>query len=130
SVLPSFMLRYNFTRDRNIRINYRTNNNDPSVNQLQNVLNNSNPVQLRIGNPDLKQDYRHSLFIRYSEMDMETLHSIFVMLSSTFTNNYIGNNTFIASNDTIVYDGIELNRGTQITRPQNLDGYFNLRSFI
>ncbi len=130
SVLPSFMLRYNFTRDKNIRINYRTNNNDPSVNQLQNVLNNSNPVQLRIGNPDLKQDYRHSLFIRYSEMDMETLHSIFVMLSSTFTNNYIGNNTFIASNDTIVYDGIELNRGTQITRPQNLDGYFNLRSFI
>ncbi len=130
SLLPSLMIRYNISRDQNFRLFYRTNNNDPSVDQLQNVLNNSNPVQLRIGNPNLKQDYRHSFNLRYSRMDMQSLHSFFILLGGTFTQDYTGNNTFIASQDTTVFDGIFLNRGTQITRPENIDGYFNLRSFI
>ncbi len=130
SLLPSLMIRYNISRDQNFRLFYRTYNNDPSMDQLQNVLNNSNPVQLRIGNPNLEQDYRHSFNLRYSRMDMQSLHSFFILLGGTFTQDYIGNNTIIASKDTTVFDGIFLYRGTQITRPENIDGYFNLRSFI
>lgn len=130
SVLPSVMLRHNFSRDENLRLYYRANNNSPDVSQLQNVLDNSNPLQLSIGNPDLSQDYRHNLNLRYSRIDPEDMSSFFVMLSTTYTNDYIGNEQIIADTGTVIYQDITLNTGTQLTKPQNLDGYVNIRSFL
>ena len=60
SVLPSFFLRYYVSRNNNLRISYTTTDDDPSITQLQNVLNNSNTTQLSIGNPALSQDYEQS----------------------------------------------------------------------
>lgn len=127
---PSFQLRWNISRDKNLRFNYRTDNNAPSVDQLQNVLDNSNPVQLSIGNPNLKQDYRHTLTTRFSIVDFSSMQYFFVVLGGTFTNDYIGNKKTIATTDSQYVDGILLRRGAQITKPVNLDGNFNLRSFI
>ena len=59
--LPSLMLRWNFDDKTRLRLFYRTNTNSPSITQLQNVLDNSSSTQLSIGNPDLKQQYTHSL---------------------------------------------------------------------
>ncbi|MBZ0199730.1 MAG: outer membrane beta-barrel family protein, partial [Ignavibacteriaceae bacterium] len=130
SVLPSAMLRYRFSRESDLRFFYRTNNNDPSVSQLQNVLDNTNPLLLSIGNPLLKQDYRHSLNLRYSQVNPGSMSAMFFLISATFTNNYIANKTIAAVSDTTVLGNIFLNRGTQLKIPVNMDGYFNLRSFI
>ena len=130
SVLPSFMFRYNISRDKNFRFFYRTNNNDPSVEQLQNVLDNSNPLQLSIGNPNLKQDYTHSFFMHYSQINMRNLNSFFVLLGGTFTQNYIGYNTIIAQSDTTVLNNITLAQGSELKTPINVNGYVNLRSFF
>ena len=130
SVLPSFMFRYNISRDKNFRFFYRTNNNDPSVEQLQNVLDNSNALQLSIGNPNLKQDYTHSFFMHYSQINMRNLNSFFVLLGGTFTQNYIGYNTIIAQSDTTVLNNVYLAQGTELKTPVNVNGYANLRSFF
>ena len=130
SVLPSFMFRYNISRDKNFRFFYRTNNNDPSVEQLQNVLDNSNALQLSIGNPNLKQDYTHSFFMHYSQINMRNLNSFFVLLGGTFTQNYIGYNTIIAQSDTTVLNNITLAQGSELKTPVNVNGYANLRSFF
>ena len=130
SVLPSFMFRYNISRDKNFRFFYRTNNNDPSVEQLQNVLDNSNALQLSIGNPNLKQDYIHSFFMHYSQINMRNLNSFFVLLGGTFTQNYIGYNTIIAQSDTTVLNNINLAQGSELKTPVNVNGYANLRSFF
>jgi hypothetical protein len=90
------------------------------------VLDNSNPIQMSIGNPELRQDYRHSLNLRYMSMDMETYNSIFLMLNGSFTNDYIGSSTIIAGRDTMMYRGVVLNPGAQISVPVNLNGYFNI----
>jgi hypothetical protein len=129
SVLPSFTFQYKISRDENLRIFYRTNNDDPSIDQLQQVVNNSNPTQLTTGNPGLAQDYKHSFNLRYTETGFENVHSFFVLLGATITQNYIGNSTIIAQNDTSV-SGIALNRGTALTIPVNLNGYVSLRSLI
>jgi hypothetical protein len=129
SILPSAMLRVVFSQNTNLRIFYRTSNNAPSIDQLQNVLNNSNPLQLTIGNPDLKQNYQHSLMLRYSATNTDKSSTFFVLFSGSYTQNYIGNSTIIASHDTVA-DNIALINGTQLVRPVNLNGYFNLRSFI
>ncbi|HET6225151.1 MAG TPA: outer membrane beta-barrel protein [Bacteroidia bacterium] len=129
NILPSAMLRYSFNTKSNIRIFYRTQTNAPSISQLQNVLNNSNPLQLSIGNPNLKQSYDNSLFIRYSLTSTEKSSAFFLMLSGNYTKDYITNSTFIASKDTIL-NGVPLLTGTQLTSPVNLNGYSNIRGFV
>ncbi len=129
SILPNANLRINFSQKKNLNISYRANNNPPSVDQLQNVLNNSNPLQLSIGNPDLKQDFQHNITLRYSATNAEKSSFFFVMLGANIIENYIGSSTYIASSNTLV-DGINLLSGTQLKKPINLNGYYSLRSFI
>ena len=130
SVLPSAQFQYKFTPKKNLRINYRTSNNAPSIDQMQNVINNSNSLQLSTGNPDLKQDFQQNLNIRYSGVNTDKATSFFALLSGNYSNNYIGNSTLIANQDTVVYNSVYLQRGSQIIRPVNLDGYYTVRSFI
>ncbi|MCL5031529.1 MAG: TonB dependent receptor [Bacteroidetes bacterium] len=130
SWLPSFMMRYIISRNENLRIFYRTNNNDPSIDQLQQVLNNTNPTQLSIGNPDLSQDYSHFIAIRYLQTNAQHMHTFFILFSANLIENYIGNNTILATKDTTVLNNILLNRGTKLSIPTNLDGYINLHSFV
>lgn len=130
SVLPSAMFQYKFTAKKNLRINYRTSNNAPSIDQLQDVVNNNNSLQLSTGNSELKQDFQQNLFMRYSSVNTVKSTSFFFMIGGNYSNNYIGNSTLIANQDTIVYNDIYLQKGSQIVRPVNLDGYYSLRSFI
>jgi len=129
NILPNAMLRYNFSPKKSLRIMYRTQTTQPAIDQLQNVLNNTNPTQLSIGNPALQQNYDNTVFLRYSASNTEKATSFFAMVAGTYTNNYIANSTFTATKDT-VRNGIALRRGTQITQPVNVNGYMNLRSFI
>ncbi|NUO02459.1 MAG: TonB-dependent receptor [Saprospiraceae bacterium] len=128
--VPSASYRYNFTKTKNLRVFYNARSNAPSVSQLQDVLDNTNPLQLSSGNPDLVQDFRHMLSARYSATNTEKSTSFFALLSGTYTQDYIGNNTFIAERDTVIGEGIALQQGAQFSQPTNLDGYYNLRSFI
>jgi hypothetical protein len=130
SILPSAQFQYKFTPKKNLRFNYRTSNNAPSIDQLQDVINNSNSLQLSTGNPDLKQDFQQNIFMRYSAVNTEKANSLFALIGGNYSSNYIGNSTLIANQDTTVYNTIFLQRGSQIIRPVNLDGYYSLRSFI
>ncbi len=93
------------------------------------VVDNSNPVQLSIGNSNLDQEYHHNLFIKYSATNSSKNSMFFAMLSGSFKNSYIANNTTIAYNQTITPEGIVIESGTQLTRLQNLDGYYSIRAF-
>lgn len=130
SVLPSAQLQYKFSAKKNLRMNYRSSNNAPSIDQLQDVINNSNSLQLSTGNPDLKQDFQQNLNIRYSGVNTDKATSFFALIGGNYSNNYIGNSTLIANQDTVVYNDIFLQKGSQIIRPVNLDGYYSVRSFL
>lgn len=129
NILPSAMFQYKFTSKKNMRLYYRSSNNSPTVSQLQDVINNNNPLLLSSGNPDLKQDWQNFLNIRYSGANPDKSTSFFALISGTYTDNYIGNSTFIASNDSTIINGIILLNGSQLTKPVNLDGYYSIRSF-
>ena len=129
-LLPNAQFQYKFTAKKNLRMFYRASNNAPSISQLQNVINNSNPLHLSTGNPDLKQNFQNNITLRYSSANTEKSRSFFALVSSTYTESYIVNNTFIASEDTLISPGIILAKGSQLSKPINMDGYFNVRSFI
>ncbi|WP_435355838.1 TonB-dependent receptor [Emticicia sp. SJ17W-69] len=130
SILPNAMFNYRFENKANLRLFYRTNTNAPSVNQLQGVINNSNPTQLSTGNPDLKQDYSHSVSLRYGATNAKTAQSFNAFLNLAYSNNAIVQSTFIADKDYTLAPGITLFRGSQLTKPINLDGMMNIRTFI
>jgi hypothetical protein len=130
AILPNAFFQYKFTAKKNLRLFYRSSTQAPTIDQLQNVLNNSNSLQLSTGNPDLKQSLQNNLNIRYSSVNTEKSTSLFVLIGGSYTGNYIGNSTLVAPADTIVYSNIFLARGSQVTRPVNLSNYYNARTFI
>lgn len=129
NILPTARLQYNFSKKKTLRLFYRTSTDAPSVDQLQEVVNNSNPIQQSSGNPNLVQSYQHNLNIRYNATNTNSNSTFFAMLSGSMTQDYIGNSTIIARNETVLDNGIVLREGQQFNRPENLSGYYNLRSF-
>ncbi|HRO43895.1 MAG TPA: TonB-dependent receptor [Flavipsychrobacter sp.] len=130
NVLPSATFNYKFSRTKNLRIMYRTNTNPPSINQLQNVLDITNPLIVRTGNANLEQDYTHSLTFRYGNTNTTTSRNFFAMLYGSYVKDYIGNETIFPTGTIAFGESLVLTQGSQITRPVNLDGYFTARSFL
>jgi hypothetical protein len=151
SLLPYVQARYNLGMKRNLRLNYNTSNNAPSVDQLQPVINNNNTMQLSSGNPNLVQDYQHSLFLRYFSVVPTSGKNVFWMINAQQSNNYISSKSVIGGReagwirlDSAFYgggsggldmasmtqnDSIRLTPGAQMTVPINLNGYYSLRLF-
>ncbi len=130
NLLPFAMLRYNFTRQKSLRVFYRTNTNPPSVSQLQEVIDNSNPLQLSTGNSDLKQTYQHNLFMRYSATNTQNSTVFFALIGGSYADNYVGNSNTTVSSDTLIAEGVLLQRGGQFIQPVNLDGQYSLRTYL
>ncbi len=131
NILPQAMFNYKFSKGTNLRIMYRTSTNIPTITQLQNVINNTNSLLLSTGNPDLKQDYEHTLILRYGKTSNEKATGLFAFLYGNYAQNYIGNSTLIPTHDTTINDeSLVLKRGTQLTKPVNLQGYWNGRGFV
>ena len=130
SILPNAQINLPLSKKENIRIFYRANTNPPSVNQLQDVINNTNPLLISIGNPDLDQSYAHRIGGRYQYTDTKKGNSIFVNFFGSLTNNYVATATYIAKNDSVLTPSVTLFRGSQLTKPVNLDGQRNFNVFV
>src|ERR1019366_9286015 len=130
NVLPSAMFTYRFSTTSTLRLFYRTSTSPPSITQLQNVIDNSNPLLLSTGNPELKQAYSHSVVIRYSLTNRQKAQSFFAFAGATYTQQYVGSNTIIARHDTMLESSVVLHAGSQLSQPVNLDGSLNVNSFF
>jgi hypothetical protein len=109
---------------------YRSNTSAPSINNLQNVINNNNPLRLSTGNPDLDQQYSHNLIFRYTYTNTAKGLSLLGNVFYQKTNDYIANASYIASQDSALSSTVTLYKGSELMKPVNLDGYWSLRSFV
>src|SRR5690606_30702558 len=116
SFLPSARLEYRFSKNRNLEINYRTWTNEPNLGQLQNVIDNSNPLQLRTGNPNLDQSYNSWLRAQFRSNNPETGRTLYASVQNNLVNNFIANSTFIADEATAIDNEIILEKGSQLIR--------------
>ena len=115
---PTASFNYNPNKSKNFRINYRGRTNQPSISQLQNVRDVSNPLQQKEGNPNLKEEFSHNFNLNYNTFNILTFKYIAANLNFSSTANKI-----INSIDTLGF-------ATQLTRPENLNGAYNASSFI
>jgi hypothetical protein len=137
NVLPTLSVTTRPTMTSFFRAWYSTRTNLPSPSQLQEALDNTNPLQLSIGNARLAQEYTHWLWLTYGTFELATASSFFVSVGTSLTEQRIANATTIATRDTTVTLDVAsgsiqqvLPAGTQLVRPTNLDGYWNATGFV
>jgi len=112
NLFPTANIAYAITRSKNIRINYRGRTNAPSVAQLQNVPDVSNPLLIKTGNPSLKQEFVNNININYNSFALASQRFFSASLNVTYTGNKIVNSIDSVNAVTIIY------------KPENMDGSF------
>lgn len=130
NLLGNVFARFRFGDFTQLYFNYRGSVNSPSVTQLQDVINTTNPLFYSTGNPDLKQQYSNRLMTRFSYANRLKGNSFFANFFVTQTNNFVSNATFTARQDSVLSQGIILHSGSQLSKPVNLDGYYSINSFF
>ncbi len=108
----------------NLNLKYSSRTELPALERLQNVLDNRNPLQLSIGNPDLKESRVHSFTFGLSRGKEGFLKYFDLNLTGSFNKNFIGTSRILAAKDTIVKGNIQLKRGAQLTYPENIDNQY------
>ncbi len=130
NILPNVQINLPLSKKENIRLFYRANTNPPSVNQLQDVINNSNPLLITTGNPDLDQSYGHRIGGRYQFTDTKKSQSLFVNFFGSLTDDYVATATYTATKDSTLTPSVTLYKGSQLTKPINMDGQRNFNVFV
>jgi hypothetical protein len=115
---PTANFNFSPAKSKNLRFRYNGRTNQPSVSQLQNVLDVSDPLNVTTGNPDLKQEFSNNFNLNYNTFNILTFKFIAASISYSNTSNKIVN-----SIDT-------LGKGVQLIKPVNLNGYSRVFSFI
>ena len=114
SVAPYARFRYKFSDTRSLNFNYRMRANQPSITQLQPVADESNPLNIVIGNPELKPTFTHNINLRFGDFAQGAQRSIMAMLNVDFAQNSIVSKTS--------YDATTGGRTTTYT---NVNGVWN-----
>ena len=96
---------------------------------MQEVLDNSNPQQLYLGNSDLNLEYGHRIFFKFNKTNNEKGSVFYSLFRLNITENHIGSELFTSGKTSSTVEGIELSPGTQLERPVNLNGYYNTSIF-
>lgn len=128
--LPFIMLRAELSKSSNLRLYYRPRTSNPSASQLSETIDNSNPLQLSKGNIDIDQSFQHSIFGRFSFANKTKGTVFYLFAGGDFSNNYIGQNTYLTGRDVALYEELGIDTRAQLTLPENLKGYYNLRSYV
>lgn len=130
SLLPSANARIELTEAANLNISYRPSTDIPGVNQLRNVIDDTNPILITSGNPDLSTSTSHRFDVRLRTTQPTSGKVFMAFANLTTTRDYIGTAAVLAETDTVLTQGITLARGAQFSYPVNLDGYWSARSFV
>ncbi|HRP52254.1 MAG TPA: outer membrane beta-barrel protein [Fluviicola sp.] len=93
NLLPRAVFRYKFNQTTRLMVQYNTNSALPSLDQLQPVLNNTNPNFIQIGNSNLKPNYTHTVNANFNTWKGLSGFYMYSGLSYTRTLNAFSTNT-------------------------------------
>lgn len=116
-VLPQAEYRAGLGRGKFARVSYNARTAVPSLQQLQPIIDNSDPLRVFVGNPDLIPSYSHNFRTDFRWFDQFTFMSIYAGIRASYTHNKIANNREISD------------RFVQTITPLNIDGDWTLGGF-
>lgn len=111
---PTLNLRYRFNETSNLNFNYNGRTSQPSMTNLLDIVDDSDPLNIRMGNSGLKPSFNSNFRLFFNTFDAISQRSIFAYTNFGFTQNAIANRTS--------YDAAT---GVRTTRPENINGNWN-----
>ena len=87
---PNASLSYAFTSQRRLGLRYNGYMNQPSLNQLQPIRTNDDPLNIYIGNPTLKPQFVNRFGLNFNDYKVLSDRGIWLDLTYSFTENAIG----------------------------------------
>jgi hypothetical protein len=90
-VLPTVRFNYDLSATKHFTFDYETSVQEPGIQQLQPVVDNSDPLNLYVGNPKLRPGYRQSGRLNLNTFDPATFLNFFTFLDVDYTTNAIVN---------------------------------------
>ena len=88
---PTARVRYRFSDYTNLMLNYNGRSSQPSTSQLMPVPDNTNPLNISLGNPHLKPYFNHNIRANFGYTNMQSFTSVNVNLSGGIVQDAITN---------------------------------------
>ena len=107
---PVAAFSYSLTSQRRLSIQYHGSTIQPTLQQIQPIRTNENPLSILVGNPALKPQFKNRFNLRFNDYKVLTERGIFVGLDFSFTNNAISSKVDVDS------------AGRQLSQSVNVDG--------
>lgn len=119
NISPQVRFRWNITRTRRLEFNFNSGSTQPSMTQLLEVIDTSDPLRISTGNAGLKPSWNNNLRASFNDYNAETLQNIMVNYSFSHNQNTISNLQ--------VYDR---QTGRTFSAPQNIEGHWNMNGGV
>lgn len=111
NITPTLDFKWKIGKQHQLRVNYRGVTSQPSMTDLLPITDDSNPLNITMGNPGLKPSFTNSLWMNYNNYIQRHQRFISAYLSYRTTRNSISNKvTYIEET------------GGRITKPENING--------
>ncbi|WPU93830.1 outer membrane beta-barrel family protein [Mucilaginibacter sabulilitoris] len=120
---PQASFQYKFSQQRSFSVYYNGNTSQPSIDQIQPVRVNTDPLNITLGNPDLRPSFTNRISAYYNSYKVISGQSIWFGGSYSRTINPIVNNVTTDSTGASTYQSSNL-KGHQ-TSNMNFNGSFN-----
>lgn len=115
---PQIMFRYMFNRQHILMLRYRGRSSEPDIESLQQVIDQSDPLNIRYGNPNLKPSFSHNIMMFYNNYLPESMRSYSANLFFSSTQNSVA--------DKVTYQ----DNGGKISEKTNINGNWNMRGYF
>lgn len=119
NITPTADFRWKISKVSQLRLNYRGSTSQPNMSDLLDITDNSNPLNITMGNPGLKPSFTNNLFLRYNNYIQSHQQGIGANLNFSTTSNSVASK--------VTYDP---NTGGRTTRPENINGNWNIRGNV
>lgn len=113
---PTLDFRYRFSKVSNLRINYRGTTSQPSMTDLLDITDDSDPLNIKKGNPGLKPSFTNNFRLFYNNYIEKHQRALMTFVNFSMTRNSIS--------DKVTYDD---NTGARTTQPENINGNWHAR---
>ena len=115
NISPTLDFRYRFSKMSNLRVNYRGTTSQPSISQLLDITDNSDPLNISKGNPGLKPSFTQNFRLFYNNFVQNHNKGVMTYINFSTTSNSISNK--------VTYDETT---GGRTTTPENINGNWNV----
>ena len=110
---PTMDFRWKKSQTGQLRFTYRANTSQPSMSDLLDIVDNSDPLNIQRGNPGLKPSFRQNFQLFYNDYFQKHQRAVMTFVNFSTTANSIANKVTL------------LEGGGRMTRPENVNGNWN-----